>query len=99
MITFNSEKYFESELHIFQPVVERREPYIDIYLRLKLIVREDEHHDLSDPGALIICNADGKPIQFVVLEEGCDSEYRFTDLEKDQLWRFVEQERLLEQIR
>ncbi|TNJ67089.1 hypothetical protein FE784_05940 [Paenibacillus hemerocallicola] len=95
MIKFNAELMFEADLRPYRPVVERREPYIDIYLKLN----KDGTgwpEDLTEPGALIICRSDGEPIQYVVLDEGCDSEYRFTEREKEQLKQYVQQERLIE---
>ncbi|TMV42753.1 hypothetical protein FE783_36985 [Paenibacillus mesophilus] len=95
MIKFNAELMFEADLRPYRPVVERREPYIDIYLKLDKSGTEWPA-DLSEPGALIICRSDGEPIQYVVLDEGCDSEYRFTEREKELLHAYVRKERLIE---
>lgn len=94
MIKFNADLMFEAELRPYRPIVERREPYIDIYLKLEKN-GAGWPDDLTEPGALIICRGDGEPIQFVVLDEGCDSEYRFTEWEKEQLAEYVRREKLL----
>ncbi|MDF2718004.1 MAG: hypothetical protein K0R28_4929 [Paenibacillus sp.] len=94
MIKFNAELMFEADLRPYRPVVERREPYIDIYLKLDKSGAEWPA-DLSEPGALIICRSDGEPIQYVVLDEGCDCEYRFTEREKELLKAYVQKEHLI----
>ena len=95
MMKFNAESMFEPSIRPFRPVVERREPYIDIYLKLE---RQGEGwpDDLAEPGALVICRTGGEPIQYVVLDEGCDCEYRFTEQEKEQLKRYIRDHRLWE---
>ncbi|GAA3407247.1 hypothetical protein ACFFNY_00685 [Paenibacillus hodogayensis] len=96
MIKFDAELYFEAELKPYAPVVERRGPLIDIYVKLAAGDGAAWPADLTEPGALVVCDPDGQPIHYVVLEEGCDSEYGFTDREKQQLMRYMERERLLE---
>ncbi|PYI54486.1 hypothetical protein [Paenibacillus flagellatus] len=95
MIKFDAELMFEAELRPYRPIVERRGAYIDILLKLERGGAEWPA-ELADPGALIICDSAGEPIQYVVLDEGCDSEYKFTENEKEQLRRYIETERLVE---
>lgn len=93
MMKYDALQVFEAELHPYAPVAERRGMFVDIYVKLKPL-GADWPADLSEPGALVICRPDGEPIDYVVLDGGCDCEYRFTESEKEQLRRYVERERL-----
>ncbi|RKN86722.1 hypothetical protein [Paenibacillus ginsengarvi] len=93
MYKFDAGRMFEGRLQPYSPVVERRDPFIDIYMKLT-IAGVELPDDLNEPGALVICRNNGEPIDYVVLDEGCDCEYRFTELEKDQLRTYIAAERL-----
>ncbi|MEF3303882.1 hypothetical protein [Paenibacillus sp. GYB003] len=95
MYKFDAGAMFEAELLPHSPIVERRGSFIDVYLKLRRNGAEWPD-DLPEPGALVICRTDGEPIDYVALNEGCDCEYRFTELEKEQLKRYVRRERLAE---
>lgn len=94
MIKFNGTSWYETPIRPFEPVVERRGALIDIQMRLS---RDGQSwpDDLTEPGAWLIFSESGSPIDFIVLNEGCDSEYKFTEEEKAQLLSYVSDNRLL----
>lgn len=98
MIKYDANLLFEAELRPYRPAVERRGRLVDVYVRLEAPEGAEWPADLTEPGALIVYGADGEPIDYVVLDEGCDCEYRFTEREKEQLKQYVERERLLADV-
>lgn len=52
---------------------------------------------LSDPSALIILNQEKEIVQMVVLDEGCDSEFKFTEGEQQQLTQFLREQGIVKE--
>lgn len=75
----------------FDPKLEQKPQWIDIHLKLYLADGQSFPDDLNDPGALIISTYDGEVIEYVVQNEGCDSEYQFTEAEKAQIGKYVKE--------
>lgn len=95
MYKFNAQLMFEAEIRPYRPYVERRGAFLDIYMQLDP-GDQSWPEDLTEPGALVICDEAGVPIEYVVQSEGCDCEYRFTEDEKEQLRNYMKAERLVE---
>lgn len=89
MIKYGDETFTDLKFAGFTARIEEQPQWMNIYLDLKFPPGTALPDDLSDPSALVICAYDGKIIEYVVLDEGCDSEYRFTDAEKQQIAAFV----------
>jgi len=98
MFKFNAQLMFEAEIRPFRAFAERRGPFLDIYMQLEPDGQRWPD-DLTEPGALVICDETGNPIDYVVQSEGCDCEYRFTESEKEQLRRYIAEQRLIENAR
>ncbi|WP_408007467.1 hypothetical protein ACJROX_22635 [Pseudalkalibacillus sp. A8] len=49
---------------------------------------------LTDPSLLVVADGD-TVMEIVLLNEGCDSEYKLTDLEKEQLITLLKDKKLL----
>ncbi|MFC5453016.1 hypothetical protein [Paenibacillus aestuarii] len=69
---------------------ETRGQWLDIFLGIHPEAGQALPEELQDPSVLVICNQVGDIIQIVLLDEGCDCEYQFTGMEKDQIERFVQ---------
>jgi hypothetical protein len=52
---------------------------------------------LSEPSALIILNQDKEIVQMVVQDEGCDSEFKFTEGEQHQLTEFLREQGIVKE--
>lgn len=89
MIKYGSDQYTELKFTGFKADVEKRDPWIDIYLQFEVDNATPIPSDLTDISALIICNSLGTIIQFVAQDVGCDCEYEFTEAEKAQMSEFI----------
>ena len=89
MIKYGSMEMTELKFNNISSLVEKRGQWIDIYLKFDLAEETPATGDFTELGALIICNSLGEIIQYVALDEGCDSEYEFTGAEKEQIERYV----------
>ncbi|WP_134698819.1 hypothetical protein [Ammoniphilus sp. YIM 78166] len=52
---------------------------------------------LSEPSALIILNQENDVVQMVVQDEGCDSEFKFTEGEQQQLTEFLREQGIVKE--
>jgi len=68
---------------------ETRGQWLDIFLGIQPEAGQTLPEELQDPAVLVICNQVGDIIQIVLHDEGCDCEFQFTLMEKDQIERFV----------
>jgi hypothetical protein len=73
----------------FAADIERKPQWVEVRLSLQLPPGTQLPDDLTEPSALVIAAYDGKIIEYAVLDEGCDSEYQFTDEEKAQIAEYV----------
>jgi hypothetical protein len=64
--------------------VEERGSWFDLYYEIKAVAGTLPD-DLTDPGIKVICNRKGILAEAVLLDVGCDSEYQFTVIEKEQI--------------
>ncbi|MVP02386.1 hypothetical protein [Paenibacillus lutrae] len=71
--------------------IERRGLWIDVRLNLQAEPGQVLPEDLSDPSVYVICNLEGTIVQYILLDEGCDSEFMFTPAEKEQIAAFIRQ--------
>jgi hypothetical protein len=94
MISYGATHYVEWALCELSATVENRDPWIDINIAFELEGKQNLPEDLLHPSALVICNETGYIVQIVMLNEGCDSEYHFTETEKAQLISFVREHQL-----
>jgi len=69
--------------------VEPRGPWLDVILHLIAEPDTPLPAELEDPGVLVICSRQGLPVQVVVQDGGCDSEFQLTPSEKERIERFV----------
>jgi hypothetical protein len=99
LIKYGSDEITELQFAQIHSMVETRGQWIDVYLKLEPSSGSAGLDDIADLGALVICNAFGEIIQFVVLEEGCDSEYQFTEGEKEQISRYVKELNVIERVK
>jgi hypothetical protein len=97
MIAYGATDYVEWVFSKLFATVESRDPWIDINIAFELEGERKLPEDLLHPSALVICNETGYIVQIVMLNEGCDSEYQFTEAEKQQLASFVHEKELWKQ--
>ncbi|RXT13759.1 hypothetical protein [Ammoniphilus sp. CFH 90114] len=69
--------------------------WIHVYVSFKL---DSIPQGLSDPSALVILNDEKEVVQMVVLDEGCDSEYKLTEVEQKQISTFLQEQKVLENL-
>ncbi len=97
MIKYDFEQYCEWKFtKIVTDDVAPRGQWLDINLSFELEEGTTLQPDLQFPSATIICTSHGDIVQILLLNEGCDSEYRFTDLEKEQLIHHVQTNEIIE---
>lgn len=100
MIRYADEKWDELVFEKIAAEVERRDDqWIDVTLRVETAASTPLPDDVIDLSILIVCTHDGHPLQAVVLEEGCDSEYQLTESEKEQLFAYVRKPEMHDRIR
>jgi hypothetical protein len=81
--------YFEAELIEMNHEIMEMGPWTNVYLSFDVADRDKLPDDLQEPAGLAVYDRDGELKDLVVLNEGTDSEYKFTDLEKEQLYRYL----------
>lgn len=90
MIKYGATDYADVKFCRFYPHVEiRDEQWIDIVLKFDLEEGTTIPEDWPDPSILVVCNHRGGIAHIVPQEEGCDSEYQFSEMEKEQIRRYV----------
>lgn len=92
MIKYGEPSATELKFVQFHAELERKSQWVDFYLTFDLAEGQSFPDDLSDPGALVISTYDGRVIEYVVQDGGCDTEYQFTEEEKAQIAHFVQQQ-------
>ncbi|ANE47788.1 hypothetical protein SY83_17540 [Paenibacillus swuensis] len=92
MMKYDSDYYSEIQFINMKAEVEFREDgqWIDIFIGFEVAPNTPLSDEMKELSALLICNAAGHIVQWVVLDAGCDSEYQFTPDEKAQLTAFAE---------
>lgn len=68
---------------------EDRGQWRDIFLNLHIAEGESLPEGLFDPSILVISNQAGDIVQIVLQDEGCDSEFQFTLMEKAQIEDYI----------
>ncbi|MFC7372389.1 hypothetical protein ACFQPF_11955 [Fictibacillus iocasae] len=63
---------------------------MNVYLTFEVEPIEKLPSDLQEPSGLAVYDGDGERKEIIVLNEGTDSEYKFTDLEKEQLSLYLD---------
>jgi hypothetical protein len=96
MYKYDGSLYHELIFNDIHAAAEERGQWIDVYIRFKVINSDDIPSDLVEPSGLLICDKNGDPVQYVVLDEGCDTEYQFTNDEKKQIMGHIEDHDLLQ---
>lgn len=100
MIRYADERWNELRFTKFSYQVEcRDEQWVDVELKVETDVDTPLPDDVIDYAIMAICTHRGDPLQFVVLEEGCDSEYQLTAEEKEQLEAFLRRDEVQAAIR
>ncbi|MFC0187730.1 hypothetical protein ACFFJY_05480 [Fictibacillus aquaticus] len=89
MFKYGFINYFEAQLTPMNHEIMEIGPWTNVYLSFEVADRDKLPDDLQDPGGLAVYDSDGELKDLVVLNEGTDSEYKFTDLEKEQLYRYL----------
>jgi hypothetical protein len=89
MVKYGGTPCFEARFTAFKPEVESNGSWYTVDLELTFEPGTRLPGDLRDPSARVICAGDGTVIEYVVLEEGCDSEYQFTESEKAQISGYI----------
>ncbi|MFC5531942.1 hypothetical protein [Cohnella yongneupensis] len=92
MIKYGDETWTDLIFEKFDYTAERRDAqWVDVELRVETAELTPLPTDVIDYSILAICTHRGDPIQLVVMEEGCDSEYQLTAGEKEQIEAFIRQ--------
>lgn len=71
--------------------LELKSQWIHVYLQFQLAEGQSFPAGLTDPSALIVSTYEGTVIEYVVLDEGCDSEFQFTEHEKQQIATYIKE--------
>jgi hypothetical protein len=91
MMKYGADKPVEHQFTLSHGEVEKRGPWIDIYLIMHLKDGQALPEDLQEPGILIICNLSGDLVQIVLQNEGIDCEFQLTYSEKAQIEQYFEE--------
>jgi hypothetical protein len=93
MIRYADESWSELRFTSYETSAERRdEQWVDVMLLPAVDADTPLPEDVIDFSILAVCTHRGDPMQFVTLEEGCDSEYQLTENEKEQLEAWIRSE-------
>lgn len=88
MMKYGAESPVEHRFTLSLVEVERRGPWIDMFVAMHPREGNEWPDDLEDPSLLLICNTAGELVQIVLQNEGCDCEYQLTYSEKAQAEQF-----------
>ncbi|WP_010269990.1 hypothetical protein [Paenibacillus senegalensis] len=89
MILMGSGYLGELPLEVVKVTEERRESWIDLYLRLQLRDHTELPEGAEEISAWVICNKERYIVQTVLLLDGCDSAYQFTPQEKKLIYDYL----------
>lgn len=89
MILMGSGYLGELPLTVVKVTEERRESWIDLYLRLQWPEDTALPDGAEELSAWVICNQERNIVQTILLLDGCDSEYQFTPQEKAVLLAYL----------
>ncbi|WEK55857.1 MAG: hypothetical protein P0Y55_07375 [Candidatus Cohnella colombiensis] len=90
MIRYHDEAWSELIFTHFQYKIERRDAqWVDVMLQVQVAESTPLPDDVVGFSILAICTHRGDPIQFVTLEDDCDSEYQLTESEQEQLQTYI----------
>jgi len=96
MIKYDGSHYKELKFASIRADADLRDgQWIDVYFDFVASVPQDLPVELRQPSGWLICSSEGEVVQFVVLDEGCDSEYLFTEDEKNQVLEYIRQNHVL----
>ncbi|MFD2117799.1 hypothetical protein ACFSTH_17155 [Paenibacillus yanchengensis] len=93
MILYHSQQITEIQFMAFEIEMERRnQQWVDVILTPQVSETTPLPTDLNDFTIYVVCFAsDASIMQIIPQNEGCDCEYLFTVLEKEQIRQFIEQ--------
>lgn len=93
MIKYGQTEIQDLKFHSFRSNVESRDDLLmDIWIRFELDASTPLPEDLTELTAWVIATHQGRIVEIVPQDEGTDCEYRFTQEEKQQITRYVEEE-------
>ncbi|WP_289486475.1 hypothetical protein [Fictibacillus enclensis] len=95
MYKYGFQNYFEANFTAFYPEVMKSGHWINVYLTFEYSKDTMLPADLTDPSALVVFDLEGEVQDFIVHDEGVDSEYKFTETEKKRLLDFITQQNLI----
>lgn len=95
MYKYGFQNYFEADFTAFYPEVMTSGHWINVYLTFEFSKDTILPADLIDPSALVVFDLDGEVQDFIVHDEGVDSDYKFTDTEKKKMLNFITQQKLI----
>jgi len=97
MYKYDGSEYRELKFASIEAHAEERDgQWIDVYFKFTPANPAHMPTELQLPSGWLICTIYGQPVQYVVLDDGCDTEYQFTEDEKQQIMSDIERTRLLE---
>lgn len=90
MNKYGADTYQTHQFSLAINEVESKNQWINVYLEMFMEKGSLLPVGLEDPSLLVICSYSGDIIQIVLLDEGCDSEFQLTPLEKEYIVNYVE---------
>lgn len=92
MLKYDADPTSELFLIVESHRIEDRDgQWVDIYLTLSAEPYTSIPSDITELGALVVCNAEGHIAEIAVLDEGIDCAYRFSHAENLQIARYVQE--------
>ncbi|EIT85617.1 hypothetical protein A374_10288 [Fictibacillus macauensis ZFHKF-1] len=98
MYKYGFENYFEASFTHLSAEVVMTQQWINVYVQFDGSEDTVYPSDLQEPSGLVVFDATGELHDMIVLNEGVDCEYKFTDREKEQLLTFIKQQAFIKGV-